>query len=79
MRTPEEKPRGGGDWLGNARTYERQRRLTLDEALGEEERGCQNLADELHSYAEDWRRDRDRVQLQEENAAMSRRANRRRY
>lgn len=80
MRTPEEKPPGGGDWLGNARTYERQRRLTLDEALGEEERGNQNLADELRSYADGWRRDRDRVQRQEENAAMNHSsAPRRRY
>lgn len=79
MRTPEERPRGDGPWLGNARTYERQRRLVLDEALGEEERGNQNLADELRSYAEGWRRDRDRVQRQEENAVMNRRADRRRH
>lgn len=79
MRSPEEKPRGGGPWLGNALTYERQRRLVLDEALGAEERGNQNLADELRTYAAGWRRDRDRAQRQEENAAMNRRPNRRRY
>lgn len=79
MRTPEEKPRGGGPWLGNALAYERQRRLVLDEALGAQERGNQNLAAELRSYAEGWRRDRDRAQRQEENAVMNRRAARRRY
>lgn len=80
MRTPEEKPRGSGEWLGNARTYEYQRRLTLDEALGAEELGNENLAAELRSYAEGWRRDRDRAQRQEEQAATNRSsASRRRY
>lgn len=67
MRTPEEKPRGGGPWLGNALTYERQRRRVLDEALGAEERGNQNLADEMRTYADGWRRDRDRAQRAEES------------
>jgi hypothetical protein len=80
MRTPEERPRGGGDWLGHARVYERQRRETLDEAQKAEERGDAKSADELRTYAEGWRRDRDRAQREEERAAMNRSlASRRHY
>lgn len=79
MRTPEEKPRGGGPWLGNAITYERHRISALEAARLAEDRGDSKAAAEMRNYAEGWRRDRDRVQRREENAVMNRRASRRRY
>lgn len=72
MRTPAEKPRGGGAWMGNALVFERQRRLVADEALSAEERGNENLAAELRTYEDGWRRDRDRAQRLENSATMNR-------
>ena len=73
-----ERPSSGGDWLGNARTFERHRRSALEAVLGAEKRGDEKAAAEMRTYAEGWRRERDRVQRQEENRVMNRRAHSRR-
>lgn len=76
----EEKPAGGGEWMGNALVYERSRveSMTIVEKL---ERGG------FHEEAAEWReraaqatRERDRAQREEERRAMNRSlASRRRY
>lgn len=79
MHTPEEKPRGGGDWLGNARVSEQNRANCIQEAENAEARGDAELAERLREYAAAHLRDRDRIQREEERRATDHSSAPRRY
>jgi hypothetical protein len=70
-----------GDWLGGALMCEQGRVRCLQEADGAERRGEFGLAKQLRDNADVYRRDRDRIQREEERRAMNRslRFGRRRY
>jgi hypothetical protein len=76
-----ERPRSGSDWLGNASVSEQNRISCLRAAQIAEDKGELELAGRMREYAAQHRRDRDRIQREEEHRAMNRslRFGRRRY
>jgi len=72
-----ESPLHGTEWLGNARTFEETRIDRLKQAERLEARGDHIGAAAMRTYAAQARRDRDRVQREETDALLNRRARRR--
>lgn len=77
MTAAAERPPNGLDWLGNARTFERNRRECQELADREKRDGYPDKAATWQGYADLWRESRDREQRHEEMRQLNRRVHRR--